>query len=149
MRAKGATVQTVNRTLRVAKAVLFFAMQRQRAERNVLQRFSPFEGGKDERHAQRGAFSEAEVQALLAATKPRERAFIGLLVLTGLRPGEALALEWPSIDLKAGNLKVVRSYDPRSRSFVPPKTKFDKLARPTGFEPATCSFGVQKTPDWA
>src|SRR5215831_3201598 len=35
MRAKGATVQNVNRTLRVAKAVLFFAMQRQLAERNV------------------------------------------------------------------------------------------------------------------
>jgi integrase len=123
MRAKGATVQTVNRTIRVMKAVLFFAMQRQLAERNVLQRFEPFEGGKDERHVQRGAFSESEVQALLAAAKPRERAFIGLLVLTGLRPGEALALDWSSVDLEAGSLRVERSWDPRSQTFVPPKTK--------------------------
>ena len=123
MRAKGATVQTVNRALRVMKAVLFFAMKRQLAERNVLQRFEPFEGGKDERHVRRGAFSEAEVQALLAAAKPHERAFIGLLVLTGLRPGEAFALDWSAVDLDAGNLRVVRSWDPRSRAFVPPKTK--------------------------
>jgi integrase len=130
MRTKGATVLTVNRTLRVAKAVLFFAMQRQLAERNVLQRFSPFEGGRDERHAQRGAFSEAEVQALLAAAKPRERALIGLLVLTGLRPGEAFALDWSAVDLEAGNLKVLRSWDPRSLTFVPPKTKAGARALP-------------------
>jgi integrase len=123
MRAKGSTVQTINRTLRTAKAVLFFAMERELVERNVLQRFRPFEGGKDERHVQRGAFSEAQLQALLAATLPSERALIGLLALSGLRPGEAYALDWSAIDLEAGNLRVLRSWDHRGKTFVPPKTK--------------------------
>jgi integrase len=123
MRAKGATIQTINRSLRVMKAVLFFAMQRQLVERNVVQRFEPFEGGKDERHVRRGAFNEAEVQAIIAAAKPRERAFIALLVLTGLRPGEVFGLDWTAVDLDGGSLRVVRSWDPRGQQFVPPKTK--------------------------
>jgi integrase len=123
MRAKGATVQTVNRTLRTMKAVLFFALERELVERNVIQRFRPFEGGKDERHVQRGAFSEAQVRALLEAARPHERALIGLLALSGLRPGEAYALDWDAIDLEAGNLKVLRSWDHKGRTFVPPKTK--------------------------
>jgi site-specific recombinase XerD len=36
MRAKGATVQTVNRALRVFKAALFFALERELIERNPL-----------------------------------------------------------------------------------------------------------------
>jgi integrase len=124
MRAKGATVQTVNRTLRTMKAVLFFALERELVERNVIQRFRPFEGGKDERHVQRGAFSEAQVRALLEAARPHERALIGLLLaLSGLRPGDAYALDWDAIDLQAGNLKVLRSWDHKGRTFVPPKTK--------------------------
>jgi len=54
MRAKGATVATINRALRTMKALLFFALERELVERNVMQRFRPFEGGKDERHVNRG-----------------------------------------------------------------------------------------------
>jgi integrase len=122
MRSAGATVQTVNRTLRAMKAVLFFALERELIERNVMQRFRPFEGGKSERHVSRGAFSEAEVQAVIAAARPHERALIGLLCFTGLRPGEAYALDWSAIDLEAGCLRVLRSWDHRGGKFVEPKT---------------------------
>ena len=123
MREKGATVQTVNRALRAMKAVLFFALERELVERNVMQRFRPFEGGKDERHVSRGAFSEAEVQAILGAARPHERALIGLLCFTGLRPGEAYALDWANVDLVGGAACIVRSWDHRGRKFVEPKTK--------------------------
>jgi integrase len=123
MRAGGATVQTVNRTLRTMKAVLFFAMERELVERNVMQRFRPFEGGKDERHVSRDAYSETEVHAIIAAAKPHERAMIGLLTLAGLRPGEVYALDWSAVDLEAGCLRVVRSWDHRGGQFVTPKTK--------------------------
>jgi integrase len=122
MRTAGATVQTVNRTLRAMKAVLFFALERELVERNVMQRFRPFEGGKSERHVSRGAFSESEVQAVIAAARPHERALIGLLCFTGLRPGEAYALDWSAIDLEAGCLRVLRSWDHRGGKFVEPKT---------------------------
>jgi integrase len=118
-----ATVQTVNRTLRTMKAVLFFALERELVERNVMQRFRPFEGDKSQGHARRDAFSESEVQAMLGAARPHERALIGLLCFTGLRPGEAYALDWSDLDLVAGCARVVRSWDHRGRKFVEPKTK--------------------------
>jgi integrase len=123
MREGGATVQTVNRALRAMKAVLFFALERELVERNVMQRFRPFEGGRDERHVSRGAFSESEVQAILSAARAHERALIGLLCFTGLRPGEAYALEWSDVDLVAGHVRVVRSWDHRGGKFVEPKTR--------------------------
>jgi integrase len=121
MREKGATVQTVNRALRTMKAVLFFALERELVERNVMQRFRPFEGG--EAKVRRDAFSESEVQAILGAARPNERALIGLLCFTGLRPGEAYALAWSDVDLVAGCARVVRSWDHRGGKFVEPKTK--------------------------
>jgi integrase len=122
MRSAGATVQTVNRTLRAMKAVLFFALERELVERNVMQRFRPFEGGKSERHVSRGAFSESEIQAVIAAARPHERVLTGLLCFTGLRPGEAYALDWSAVDLEAGCLRVLRSWDHRGQKFVEPKT---------------------------
>jgi integrase len=121
MREEGATVQTVNRVLRTMKAVLFFALERELIERNVMQRFRPFEGEKSERI--RDAFSESEVRAILLAARPAERALIGLLCFTGLRPGEAYALDWSAVDLEAGQLAVVRSWDHRGQKFVEPKTR--------------------------
>jgi integrase len=92
-------------------------------ERNAMQRFRPFEGGKDERHVNRDAFSEAEIQALRDAASPSERSLIWLLCFTGLRPGEAYALDWTAVDLDGGNLTVLRSWDDRGGKFVAPKTK--------------------------
>jgi integrase len=104
------------------KAILFFALERELVERNVMQRFRPFGGGKTERRTSRGAFSEAEIQAIMLAARPHERALIGLLVFTGLRPGEAYALDWSAVDLEAGCLRVLRSWDHRGGKFVEPET---------------------------
>ena len=123
MREKGATVATLNRTLRTMKAVLFFGVERELLERNVMQRFRPFEADKAQLKAKRDAFTEAEVRAILEAARPHERALIGLLCFTGLRPGECFALDWSAVDLSAGCARIVRSWDHRGRKFVEPKTK--------------------------
>jgi integrase len=123
----GASTELVNRIIRVLKAVLFFAMtDLEVLERNVMQRLRPFEGrnpkAKD-RRANRGAYREDEVRALIGAAQPQERALIGLLFLTGMRPGEAYALRWSDIDLTSSNARVHRSWDHRSSTFVAPKTR--------------------------
>jgi integrase len=123
MRAKGASVSTVNRTLRVAKAVMFFALERELLERNPLQRFRPFEGGQNERHVARDAFSETELQAIINAARPSERALIGLLAFGGVRPGEAYALDWENVDLDRGTARIVRSWDHKGQVFNAPKTE--------------------------
>jgi len=41
----------------------------------------------------------------------------------GLRRGELMALDWENIDLSASTINVTRSYDPRSRCFVSPKSR--------------------------
>jgi integrase len=54
-------------------------------------------------------YDKAELGRLIAATEPgsRDRVFVMVLALTGLRIGEALALTWPAIDLKGGRLQVL------------------------------------------
>jgi integrase len=123
LRAAGASVSTVNRTLRVAKALMFFALERELLERNPLQRFRPFEGGQGERHVARDAFSEQELQAIISAARPSERALIGLLAFGGVRPGEAYALDWSNVDLERGTAWIVRSWDHKGQVFNAPKTK--------------------------
>jgi len=123
----GASTELVNRIIRVLKALLFYAVtDLEVLDRNIMLRFRPFEGMNPnavDRRAHRGAYTESEVQALIAAARPHERALIGLLVLTGMRPGEAYAVRWSDLDLSSGNVRVHRSWDHRSGTFVAPKTK--------------------------
>ena len=125
MREAGATVNTVNKVLGTAKTILNFACENEWIERNVLDKFKPFErdrNDKSERRVNRGAFSEVEVRQLLSVARPYERALIALLCFTGMRPGEVYALDWSAVDLDAGNLRVERSWDHRGLKFVEPKT---------------------------
>jgi integrase len=117
----GESAELVNRLIRTMKAVLNFALDKEMVERNVMARFRPYVGGS-ERRVNRGAFTEDEVRALLGAAKPQERALIGLLCFTGLRPGEAYALRWRDVDLRAGSLIVCRNWDYHAGVFTEPKT---------------------------
>lgn len=124
MRTKGASIELINRCIRVMKTLLFFAVERELVERNVMQRFKPFGGSK--RQAKRGAYTEAEVQALFAAARANERALIGMLCLTGIRPGEAYALREMDVDLEAGAAHIARNWDWRGKQFTEPKTDAGK-----------------------
>jgi integrase len=117
----GSSVELVNRTIRVLKAVLNFALDKEMIERNPVTRFRLYEG-RGNRVVKRDAFEEGEIRALLACARPHERALVGLLCFTGLRPGEAFALRWQDVDLIAGTATVTRTWDHRGQTFTAPKT---------------------------
>jgi integrase len=121
----GKSVELVNRVIRVFKTVLFHGVvDLEVLERNVLLRFKQYERTEASpgRRVNRAAFSEDEVRALLSAARPHERALIGLLCFTGMRPGECYALRWSDVDLEAGCVRICRTWDWRGKTFTPPKT---------------------------
>ena len=119
--ASGSSVELVNRCVRVMKVVLNYAVDKEMIERNVMTRFRPYAGRGDKVRA-RGAFTEEEVRSLLTAARPTERALIGLLCFTGMRPGEAFALRWQDVDLQGGAAVIERSWDHAGNVFTAPKT---------------------------
>jgi integrase len=67
--------------------------------------------------------SPAEAAALVAALPEADRALWAAALYAGLRRGELMALRFEDVDLPAGVLRVERSYDPKSREFVAPKSR--------------------------
>ena len=67
--------------------------------------------------------SREEAAALIIALPVEERAVWATAFYGGLRRGELMALDWANIDLNAGTIHVTRSYDPKSRCFVSPKSR--------------------------
>jgi integrase len=65
---------------------------------------------------EQAVLSRADVRRLLDATKgTRLGALWNLLVYTGMRPGEALALQWSDLDLAAKVLRVRRALVPQKK----------------------------------
>lgn len=122
---QGKSIELVNRIIRTLKTVLFHAVvDLEVLERNVMLRFKQYERTEASpgRRVNRAAFSEDEVRALLSAARPHERALIGLLCFTGIRPGECYALRWSDVDLTAGCARIARTWDWRGKTFTAPKT---------------------------
>ena len=55
----------------------------------------------------------AEALRIIDAAKGWERAFLTVLLFTGMRPGEALALAWDNIDFERNLIQVRRTVNPR------------------------------------
>lgn len=116
--ARGQAARTVNNTLAPLRVVFKDALRREQC------RFNPTLGvamPSGERHRDRIA-SPAEAQQLLAAVPDEDRVIWAIAFYAGLRAGEIMALRWEDIDLKTRTLRVERSYDPKSHTFVTPKT---------------------------
>jgi integrase len=79
-------------------------------------------------------YDRAELLRLITASDGMTRALIMLLAFTGLRIGEALALAWDQVDLKAAKLDVMWTLaDPDAGEepfFQPPKNKSSKRSLP-------------------
>jgi integrase len=82
--------------------------------------------------------SIAEVAALLEAAKDsRHATLFGLLVSTGLRRGEALALRWQDVDLANGLLRVHGTLSRVGGHLVISEPKTDRSRRDVPLSPAT------------
>jgi len=123
---EGHSVALVNRIIRVFKTLLFYAMDELEVlDRNVLVRFKQFKraAGSPDRKVNRGTYTEEEVRALFANARPRDRALIGVLCLTGIRPTEVYALRERDIDFQTQAVRIERNWDWRGKMFTPPKTE--------------------------
>jgi len=83
---------------------------------------------KGERQEKISFLTREEVAVLLDACKkhcPAHFAFILLLVRTGLRLNEAIALQWEDIDFRDRFIEVRRNYSPLARRTFTPKTAKD------------------------
>jgi integrase len=79
---------------------------------------------------ERVAIAPEKIRELLAALPEPSRALAQLLVLTGMRIGELLALHWRDVDLMGGFLRVTQTvYDGH---FDEPKTQRSKRSIPLG-----------------
>lgn len=91
--------------------------------------------GERRRRAQ--AQTRTQVQALMAGTaEDANGPLYALLLLTGLRPSEALALAWERVNLDAGVVRVERTIEPQKATtgrvwkFEEPKTEKSRRAVP-------------------
>jgi integrase len=92
---------------------------------------------------EQAVLSRADVRRLLEATKDTRLGVLwNLLVYTGMRPGEALGLQWSDLDLSAKILRVRRALVPQKkdatgRSWRLEDTKTDKSRRAIPLLPIT------------
>lgn len=70
------------------------------------------------------AITMAELAGLIGVLpESGDRLLIGVAGYAGLRLSEALALDWAAIDLEAGTITVLRSWDAPSRTMIATKTR--------------------------
>jgi integrase len=105
----GTTVRAVHATVR---ACLTWAVRHDRLGRNVAATI-PSSDLPAKSRIEMTAWTGAEVSAILEASSEEIRPFFELVVRTGLRRGEALALRWEDADVETGTLRIERSLVPR------------------------------------
>jgi integrase len=132
LRKSGCTVCQVNKAIKVAKAIFTYALDMEYVAANVMQRYPNLQRVEGERTANRGVFTEAELQAIFEAATPSELALTGTLGISGPRPGEIYALDWSAVYLEVEKpyFRIERTWCSKSFRFYPPKTKASKRTVP-------------------
>jgi hypothetical protein len=93
LRNGGCTVSLVNKSIKAAKTIFTYAFDLEYVTSNVMQRYPKLQRVEGETKANRGVFTEAELQAIFATASAFELALFGTLSMTGPRPGEIYALD--------------------------------------------------------
>ena len=74
-----------------------------------------------------GCFRKTELLTIFEKATPFELAVFGTLSISGPRPGEIYALEWPEVylDVEKPYFRIVRTWCSKGFRFYPPNTKAD------------------------
>ncbi|HVM17810.1 MAG TPA: site-specific integrase, partial [Gaiellaceae bacterium] len=88
------------------------------------------------------ALTEDELRALLAELDGQWRLFVEFLAHTGLRIGEAIALQWRHVDLGRGRVLVRRRF--YRGSFAPPKSRYGRRDVPLSEGMARALWDLRK-----
>ena len=122
MQNEGLSARTVRYTHSVLRKALEQAVKWRLSTTNPADAVDLPRKQKREMHA----MSQEEATRFLAAAKGDDLyTFFTLLITTGLRPSEAIALKWSDLDLSSGGLSVNRTVTRRKGGgwyFGPPKT---------------------------
>ena len=78
-------------------------------------------------HGEMDYLTPGEIRRLLDAASPDHRPLYATAILTGVRQGELLALQWGDLDLERGVLFIRRTYHFRY-GFAPPKSESGRRA---------------------
>jgi integrase len=118
--AKGLDPSTIRNSLMPLRAIYRRALARGEVAVNPTTGLElPAVRGSRDRIA-----SPVEAAALLAALDDEsDRALWATALYGGLRRGELMALAWSDVDLAGGLIRVERSYDPRAREIIAPKSR--------------------------
>jgi integrase len=117
--------ETARKTLSFLQGVLERAVEWRRLRINPTKVVKkPARSRKSRPHP----LTPAEVEAVRAQLAPRDATLVSLLAYAGLRPGEALALEWEDIGLQTISVRASVSFG----STGPTKTGNGRVVRPYG-----------------
>jgi integrase len=132
LRNSGRTVSQVNKSIKAAKAIFTFAFDSEFVITNIMQRYPKLQRVEGEPRANRGVFTEAELQAILATATPFELGLFGTLSISGPRPGEIYALDWSSVclDVEKPYFRIERTWCSKGFRFYPPKTEAGRRTVP-------------------
>jgi integrase len=132
LRNGGCTVSQVNKSIKAAKAIFTYAFDLEYVTSNVMQRYAKFQRVEGETSANRGVFTEAELQAIFATATAFELALFGTLSMTGPRPGEIYALDWSAVHLDVAKpyFRIERTWCSKGFRFYAPKTEAGRRTVP-------------------
>jgi integrase len=119
-------VRTVNKCLTLLGSMFRYALKHRWVTYNpasLVKKLKESEGEKQD--ARDGnILTPSEINALLEAVDDRYRSLLTCAVLTGLRQGELLGLQWGDVDWISRQIYVRRSYS--DGHFYDPKTKYSR-----------------------
>ena len=115
---RGVASSTVHAHARALRAFLRFANEEDWIEEPVTVRMPRVEQKRME------VLTREEVRRVLSVCSTRDRALVLTLIDSGLRRGEALALDWDDLDLRTGMVHVRRGKGGKARvTYVGAKTR--------------------------
>ena len=130
MVAKGKGVRTINKCLTLLGSMFRYAIKRDMMAMNpagLVNKIPTPEGEKNDK-LELAILTPTEINALLTAADDHYRVLLMAAVLTGLRQGELLGLQWSDVDWQARQVYVRRSWS--GGRMYEPKTKTSRRRVP-------------------